>query len=138
MPLYIIDYWGDTVDTNEEFFFGDASDNDLEDSEEILISESTVVQSKKAPPRTCAVKKTAIAQVSKQSHPINISTVSSEPNKIHTVQQAATYLQLRTETILRKIYSGELGAFKVGKIWRIKQSQIDNYLHNNISNINKP
>ena len=126
------------MDKNEEFFFGDASDIDPEDSEEILISETTVTQSKKSPSRTPAINNTATAQFSEQPQPINISTVSSEPDKIYTVQQAATYLHVNFKTIFRRIYSGELGAFKVGRIWRIKQSQIDNYLHNNISNINKP
>ena len=121
------------MDKNEEFIFGDASDIDPDDCEEILISESTVTQSKKAPIKTSAVDNTKITQLPQQPPPVNISTVSADPDRIYSVQQAADYMQISSFTIRRRILSGELGAFKVGRMWRIKQSQIDIYLHSNMS-----
>lgn len=53
---------------------------------------------------------------------------------LFSVKETATYLQIRTETVLRKIYSGDIKASKVGREWRIKKADIDNYLEKN-SNI---
>ena len=134
------------MNTKEDFIFGDSSDVDLEDSEEISITESPVIQSKKTSTRASSVKKAAQTIIPEQTLMNTTSTASatsisraatSEPNKIYTVKQAADYLQLSSKTILRKINLGELIAFIVGRTWRIKQSQIDDYLNNNISNSNK-
>ena len=120
------------MDTNDYFFIGDLSGLDLTDSEELL-TESPAEPPKKASTLASAINKTTQAIVPQQTQPSITSTTSSDPNKIYTVKQAADYLHLHTDTILKKIKSGEIGAFWVGRFWRIKQSQIDDYLNNNIS-----
>ena len=119
------------MDIADNFVFGDLSGIDLKDCEEIIISS----MDKQKP--TNELKTTTLISTSnlkpKELSFNNFNNNSPEPNKIFTVKQAAALLQIRTETILRKIYAGELKAFKVGRIWRIKQSQIDDYLSKNIS-----
>ena len=56
--------------------------------------------------------------------------------ELFTVIQAAEYLQVCEKTVRRLINSKTLAASKVGKSWRIKKSDIDQYLNNN-SNISK-
>lgn len=45
-----------------------------------------------------------------------------------TVQQIAEELQVHEQTIRRKIYSGELNAYKVGSSYRISDEQLKKYL----------
>lgn len=56
--------------------------------------------------------------------------------ELYTVLQAAEYLQVCEKTIRRLINSRILAASKVGKSWRIKKSDIDNFLNTN-SNISE-
>lgn len=49
-------------------------------------------------------------------------------NDILTISQTAEYLQVCDKTVRRLISSKQLLASKVGKSWRIKKSDIDNYL----------
>ena len=56
--------------------------------------------------------------------------------ELFTVLQAAEYLQVCEKTVRRLINSKTLAASKVGKSWRIKKSDIDNYLSAN-SNLSK-
>ena len=49
-------------------------------------------------------------------------------NDILTISQTAEYLQVCDKTVRRLISSKQLLASKVGKSWRIKKSEIDNYL----------
>jgi excisionase family DNA binding protein len=51
------------------------------------------------------------------------------PDKLYTVAQAASYLQLSDKTIRRLISTKKLAASKVGdRVWRIKLSDIESYL----------
>ena len=118
--------------TNEDFLFGDISGLDLTNCEDISIVESLPEPSKQTITTEASIK---VAAPPKERLIKSFSRSFTDPNAILTVKQAAQYLQIRTETILRKIYAGELGAFKVGRIWRIKQAQIEDYLNRNISDI---
>ena len=48
-----------------------------------------------------------------------------------TVTQSAQYLHVCEKTIRRLIASEQLTASKVGRAWRIKRKEIDNYLQSN-------
>lgn len=121
------------MDMNEDFLFGDISSLDLKNCEDITITESLPAQATQIiPPVASTIK---VMAPPKELTSKSLSVSSGDLNAILTVKQAAKYLQIRTETILRKIYSGELSAFKVGRIWRIKQAQIEEYLNKNISDI---
>lgn len=48
-------------------------------------------------------------------------------NKIYTVDDAATLLDVSVKTIRRYIYSGKIAANKIGGQWRMSQEQIDAY-----------
>ncbi len=45
--------------------------------------------------------------------------------KLLTIQEVADYLRLSKTTVWRWCQSGELRAFKVGRGWRIRQSDVD-------------
>lgn len=54
------------------------------------------------------------------------------PDEIFTVAQTAQYLQVCEKTVRRLIQSRKITASKIGsRTWRIKKSDIDNYLTNN-------
>lgn len=48
--------------------------------------------------------------------------------EIMTIQQAANYLQVCDKTVRRLISKKELVASKVGNSWRVKKSDIDEYM----------
>jgi DNA (cytosine-5)-methyltransferase 1 len=50
-------------------------------------------------------------------------------SELLTISQAASYLQLSDKTVRRLIKARQLEASKVGyRVWRIKLSDIENYL----------
>ena len=49
-------------------------------------------------------------------------------DEILTIPQTAEYLQVCDKTIRRLISNKQLSASKIGKSWRIKKSDIDDYL----------
>lgn len=49
-------------------------------------------------------------------------------NDILTIKQTAEYLQVCDKTVKRLIASKQLPASKVGKAWRIKASDINEYM----------
>lgn len=49
-------------------------------------------------------------------------------NEIMTIQQAANYLQVCDKTVRKLISKKELSVSKIGKLWRIKKNDIDEYL----------
>jgi len=53
---------------------------------------------------------------------------------MYSVQELAQDLKVDTKTIYRLIYSGQLEACKVGRLWRIRQSAVDKYLRDNTYN----
>lgn len=58
--------------------------------------------------------------------------------EILTLAQAAEYLQVSTKTIQRMIERGDLIASKVGNAWRLRKSDINDYLdRNSTSNAGK-
>lgn len=48
--------------------------------------------------------------------------------KLYTTEQVAELLQVSVITVRRYIKSGKLKASKIGKDYRIKESDIDNFL----------
>lgn len=48
--------------------------------------------------------------------------------EILTISQVAEYLQVCDKTVRRLISNKELSASKIGKSWRIKKSDIEEYL----------
>lgn len=47
---------------------------------------------------------------------------------ILTVQEVAAYLRLHAVTVYRMAQSGDLPAFRVGRRWRFKRDQIEEWL----------
>ena len=47
-----------------------------------------------------------------------------------TVAQVASFLQYSERTVLRKIHNGDLRASKLGKSWRIRSDDMEQYLSN--------
>lgn len=49
-------------------------------------------------------------------------------SEIFTVQQAARYLQIDSDLVLRKVRAGEIPAAKVAGEWRLRRARIDRWL----------
>ena len=57
-------------------------------------------------------------------------------NKLYTVDEVAETLKLDAETIRRYINSKKIRAYKIGKEWRIKESDLLEFIERQ-SNISK-
>lgn len=56
---------------------------------------------------------------------------------IFTIAQTAEYLKVCDKTVRRLISKKELSASKVGKSWRIRKSDIDDYLQQTLNKNNE-
>ena len=56
---------------------------------------------------------------------------------IFTIAQTAEYLKVCDKTVRRLISKKELSASKVGKSWRIRRSDIDDYLQQTLNKNNE-
>ncbi len=52
----------------------------------------------------------------------------SEDNEIMTISQVAKYLQISEITTYRLVQEGKIPAFKVGRSWRIKREDINEFI----------
>jgi len=57
-------------------------------------------------------------------------------NKLLTIRQVAEYLKVSERTILRYIESERLQASRIGQ-WRIKESDLNKFLKDNLNNKNE-
>jgi excisionase family DNA binding protein len=53
-------------------------------------------------------------------------------DELLTVEELAGYLKLKPRTLYLKLRRGDLPAYKVFKGWRVKRSDIDKWLSENI------
>lgn len=49
-----------------------------------------------------------------------------------TAYEAMDYLGVGENTIYKLLNSGELGAFRIGKTWKIPQKEIDKYIDKSV------
>lgn len=61
----------------------------------------------------------------------------ADPLDVLTVEEVASKLKLSPLSIRRMLYSGRLRAFKVGREWRLRRSDILDFMELN-SNIKSP
>ncbi len=52
----------------------------------------------------------------------------SEDNEIMTIGQVAKYLQISEITTYRLVQDGKIPAFKVGRGWRIKREDLNEFI----------
>jgi excisionase family DNA binding protein len=50
------------------------------------------------------------------------------PEKVYTVEQTAELLHLSQETVKRLLRSGRLGGMKIGRLWRVRESDLEAFL----------
>ena len=50
-----------------------------------------------------------------------------------TAYEAMDYLGIGENSLYKLLNSGELGAFKIGKIWKITRKEIDRYIDKSVS-----
>lgn len=50
---------------------------------------------------------------------------------IYTIKEAATMFVVSELTIRRYLIAGKIIGFKVGKVWRITQEEINKFIYNN-------
>ena len=48
-----------------------------------------------------------------------------ENNEILTTKEAATYLKITEKTMLKLINTGKIRAFRVGNVFRVKKSELE-------------
>lgn len=53
--------------------------------------------------------------------------------EIMTPEQVAEYLQVVTRTVYRMIDRGDLLAAKIGRVWRIRKEDVDEYLRRQVA-----
>lgn len=51
---------------------------------------------------------------------------------ILTAYEAMDYLGVGENTLYRLLKSGELGAFRIGKIWKIPRKELDKYIDRSV------
>ena len=49
-------------------------------------------------------------------------------NQVWTVDEAADYLRVSAQTVYRRLQVGKMPGAKVGKSWRLRKVDIDDYL----------
>ena len=49
-----------------------------------------------------------------------------------TAYEVMDYLGIGETTLYRLLKSGELGAFRIGKIWKIPRKELDKYIDNSV------
>ena len=49
-----------------------------------------------------------------------------------TAYEAMDYLGIGENSIYRLLKSGELGAFRIGRTWKIPRIELDNYIDNSV------
>ena len=51
---------------------------------------------------------------------------------IFTAYEAMDYLGIGENTLYRLLKSGELGAFRIGRIWKIPRKELDKYIDKSV------
>ena len=51
---------------------------------------------------------------------------------ILTAYEAMDYLGIGENTLYRLLKSGELGAFRIGKIWKIPRKELDKFINKSV------
>lgn len=57
-----------------------------------------------------------------------------ENNDIMKFEEVMDYLDIGKNTLYSLLKSGELNAFKIGKVWKIPRDEVDNYIRKSIEN----
>ncbi len=57
-----------------------------------------------------------------------MASTKLEDDRLLTIKEVAEYLRLDPKTVRRRIKDGELAAHKVGRQWRIAESDLKKYL----------
>lgn len=50
--------------------------------------------------------------------------------EVMTAYEAMDYLGIGENTLYRLLKSGDLGAFRIGRIWKIPRKELDKYIDN--------
>jgi excisionase family DNA binding protein len=62
--------------------------------------------------------------------------MSTEEHEILTLEEVATYLRLKPQTIYKWAQEGRIPAAKLGKEWRFRRSVLDRWLDEQMSSGN--
>ena len=57
--------------------------------------------------------------------------------EVLTAYEAMDYLGIGENTLYKLLNSGELGAFRIGRIWKIPQKEIDKYIDASVKKIRR-
>lgn len=59
---------------------------------------------------------------------------ATDLNRMMTLPEAADYVALSTRTIRRQIKDGKLAAHKFGRVWRISEKDLQDFIHSHRAN----
>ncbi len=60
-----------------------------------------------------------------------------ENNDIMKLEEVMQYLDIGKNTLYRLLKSGELNAFKIGKVWKIPKKSVEEYINKSLSDNSK-
>ncbi len=49
-------------------------------------------------------------------------------DRFYSAAEVAEYLSVNVQTVRRWIQAGELGAYKIGRFWRVSREQVEEFL----------
>lgn len=58
--------------------------------------------------------------------------MGSSVDTIWSPEEAAAYLRVHPQTVYRRLQAGKMPGAKVGKVWRLRKSDVDDYLRGSI------
>ena len=62
----------------------------------------------------------------------SLYTMFNNDYDILTAYEAMDYLGIGENTLYRLLKSGELGAFRIGRIWKIPRKELDRYIDKSV------
>lgn len=57
---------------------------------------------------------------------------TTSPERLLTIPDVAAYLQVSQKTVRRSIEAGDLPAAKLGALWRIRPTDLDDYVRDRL------
>jgi excisionase family DNA binding protein len=68
----------------------------------------------------------------------NRSSELPEPESIWTSDEAAQYLRIHPRTLTRMAQRGEIPSIQIGKLWRFRRTDLDDWLTSKVNSVSYP
>jgi len=82
------------------------------------------------------------ADVIQISRPVTHSQLETSPQRdpgsVWTSDEAAQYLRINPRTLTRMARRGEIPSIQIGRLWRFRRTDLDDWLTSNINSVSYP